>query len=148
MSDYQDQTEQAISDARGLFSALYDEYVPDMSGTFEARDNVNDRLMDGMRLLDEASDTLREVGWERDKVEDALFEAQTETARLNDVVEASSLSNLALDLLHELEGRRMTDSPIQVVWWIEHALRELATQEVGDPGDTGVLVNTILRMGA
>ena len=121
----QARTEDAISDARGLFSNIYDENMPNLSGYWADVDEAKDRLVKGMKALDEASDRLQEFGFAFHDMMDARDEAVDEVARLETQVEAGSFLHLADRLEYELEGRILTDSPESVVAWVRAALAEV-----------------------
>ena len=144
-----DATETGISDARGLFAALYDEDLPNLHGTFEDRDAAKDRLTEGMKILDDASDSLRDLGWQVDALEDKLFEALVELDSANDAIEARSFRHLADELLRELEGRQLGgDSPERIVEWVRSALHEIGhTDEPDKNGATDLLVFNVTRLG-
>ena len=119
---YANTTEQAISDARTAVVNIFDEDLPEVSASFDTRDSIQDRLILAMKKMDLASDTLRELSWAYDRVTDEVAELKAENELLTEQVDATEFGLLAQSLLHELRGRMMTDSPEQVVWWIEHAL--------------------------
>ena len=58
-------TEEAISDARGLFAAIFDEDLPDVRGDAIVRKSLSDRTIKGMELLDIASDDLLKLNNQR-----------------------------------------------------------------------------------
>ena len=61
----------------------------------------------------------------------------------------SSFANLATELLHELRGRMMTDSPEQCAWWVEAALLSVATFDTAEDIDTAqTAINGAIRTGA
>jgi len=143
----QDQTEELISDARGLFSAMYDEDAPDISDSL-TRNSVTERTVEGMHRLDTASDRLREFGFAFHTMMDKRDELTDEVARLETQVEAASFINLAEGLLFELRGKVMTDQPKNVVWWIEAALADIAGRDAPeDQGEATVMIFEAMKGG-
>ena len=130
----QERTEEAISEARGLFTAMYDEDAPDIADAL-TRNSVKKRTDEGMQLLDEASDRLQEFGFAFHNMMDARDEANEEVKRLEELVEASSFLHLVDRLEYELEGRIITDSPESVVAWVRAAFAEVRRHN--DPEDQG-----------
>ena len=124
MTDQQQQIEERISDARGLFSAMFDEDAPDISDSL-TRHSVKKRTDKGMKLLDKASDLLMEFGFKVEKMSDEIFELENELGSTSELAEALDFGSLADSLTYELEGRRLTETPEQVLDWIVLALREL-----------------------
>lgn len=139
-------TEEAISDTRGLFAALYDEDLPNLHGTFEDRDAAKDRLTKGMELLDRASDDLLKLNNQRYELEQDLYEEELESSKLKDQVEGMDIALLTSNLLHELKGRLMTDTPERTLEWITEALRELSGHEGDDADDVAKATTTALRL--
>ena len=128
----QERTEEAISDARGLFNAMYDEDAPDITDSL-TRNSVKKRTDEGMHRLDTASAVLQEFGFAFHHMMDERDEAKEEVERLEQQVKAASFLHLADALEYELEGRIITDSPESVLAWVREAFAEVRRHN--DPED-------------
>lgn len=143
----QERTEEAISDARGLFSAMYDEDAPDITDSL-TRNSVTERTVEGMHRLDTASAVLQEFGFAFHDLLDKRGELKEEVEALEAQVEATSFLHLADELLNELQGRMMTDTPGRIVTWIEAVLKDVSTSNTPeDEGEATVLIFEAMKGG-
>lgn len=142
------EAEERISDARGIFAAIFDEDLPEIVGDRAVRDSVKDRTLKGMELLDSASAHLEKVEGQRDSAAFSLDEAQSEVDSLKEELEAMDISLLAQRLSFELAGRRMTNSPTEVLNWITAALRDLSGRTELDYDTVEIATTNALRLEA
>ena len=139
-NDYRDLEDQ-VGNARGVFANILDEDVPDITDVVVRR-AIRDRANVGMGLLDAASTSLQGFVDHADDVAMEVDQMQEDLDRAGE----GSATTFAQTMLHELNGRLLTDDPNGVMVWILAVLRE-----VGDGpssrvhGDAVQMVNEAMK---
>jgi len=138
---YSDHDKTLVTQIRDLLDVVMEsitnaryENVSDLTAyDLESGDSLKGRLTNAWNLLaDDVDDKLLEL----DQVVEAIETERDDLADRATVLEhVMSPSETAMELRHELRGRTMTDTPTDVLAWVDLALSELILADTPDTVD-------------
>ena len=134
MYDLQAKVEEALEDARGIFSIIDYEVAPEIADP-ETRKELREHCRIGMNRVDDAINATSDSGGKYEDLHFKYQEERDECARLESQVAQIGFATVATDLLCELDGRLLTDTRESAMAWLQAALLRLSEDGTTDDYD-------------